>query len=80
MKKFPKLILPYIFLVIVLVILVALPGMLHAQGIGDDCDYQDPDVPCPIDGGVWLLLAIALIYGFIQWRNINRRKLQKINR
>ena len=39
-----------------------LPKEGRAQ-IGIDCDYQDPDFPCPIDGGVYFLVAIGVLYG-----------------
>ena len=41
---------------------ICLPNESHAQ-IGVDCDYQDPDFPCPIDGGVYFLLAVGALYG-----------------
>ncbi len=38
------------------------PSLIHAQSV--DCpDLPDPDVPCPIDGGVSTLLAIGILYG-----------------
>lgn len=73
MKKFPKLILTSVFLI---VILMCLPGLVHAQP-GNDCDYQDPDLYCPIDSGVWILLAAGLTYGFIKWRSSIKRQFQK---
>ncbi len=40
-----------------------LPVMLSAQP-GGDCDFLDPDAPpCPIDGGITLLLAAGIGYG-----------------
>jgi len=75
MKKSAKLLLMSLFLVAVF---ICLPGLIFAQ-IGTGCDYQDPDKICPIDGGVWLLLAIGLAYGFIKWKSINKRKIFKIN-
>lgn len=56
----------FIFLLCVMVIsLTFMPSLIHAQpGPSVDCpDLPDPDVPCPIDGGLIALLAIGLFYG-----------------
>ncbi len=48
----------YIFPLLVILIILALPALLHAQpGFGDDTD----DVP--IDGGLSLLVAAGVGYG-----------------
>lgn len=61
MKQFIKNILMIAFLVI---ILINIPFYSHAQDdIGIPCDYQDPDIPCPIDGGLIVLLAVGVGYG-----------------
>lgn len=44
------------------VILTNIPVYSDAQ-IGIPCDYQDPDIPCPIDGGLTVLLAVGVGYG-----------------
>ena len=74
MKKSAKLLLMSVFLSAVF---ICLPGLIFAQ-IGNPCDTQDPDLWCPIDGGVWILLAIGLVYGFIKWKAISKKKVLKI--
>jgi hypothetical protein len=68
MKYFTKNILMIAFLVI---ILINIPFYSHAQ-IGVPCDYQDPDIPCPIDGGLSALLAIGIGYGIIKLKDQRR--------
>ena len=47
---------------ILTVFLTFFPSLLYAQSV--DCpDLPDPDVPCPIDGGVVTLLAAGIFYG-----------------
>lgn len=46
---------------------------VNAQ-IGNPCDYQNPDVYCPVDSGVWILLIFALVYGFIRIKRLQKRR------
>ena len=40
------------------------PGIVMAQPNPGDCSNQDPDLPpCPVDGGLSLLLAAGMLYG-----------------
>ena len=51
-----------LILCIVIVLLTFFPSIMHAQSV--DCpDLPDPDIPCPIDGGVVTLLAVGIFYG-----------------
>ena len=51
-----------LILCILTVFLTFFPSLIHAQSV--DCpDLPDPDVPCPIDGGVVTLLAVGIFYG-----------------
>ena len=38
------------------------------QDPGDPCDYDDPLNPCPIDGGLGVLLALGVGYGIKKYR------------
>ena len=41
-----------------------LPTVLKAQPNPGDCNNQDPDAPpCPVDGGLCLLLTAGILYG-----------------
>ncbi len=59
MKFKPKLIL---ILCILIVFLTIYPSFIHAQDCPDIVE-EDPDIACPIDGGVSALLAIGILYG-----------------
>ncbi len=63
MKRFSKLLIPFCFFIIFFIF--SLSG-LHAQGIGGGCDYNDPDIPCPIDGGLLILLVTGVGYGIVK--------------
>ena len=52
---------------------ICLPILSPAQGggIGDPCDYNDPDaIPCPIDGGLGVLIVIGVGYGIKKVKDI----------
>jgi hypothetical protein len=68
MKQFPTYILMIAFLVI---ILINIPFYSHAQ-IGNPCDYQDPDIPCPIDGGLTALLVVGAAYGIKKVKDLQK--------
>ncbi len=58
MKFNPKLVL----ILCILIVFLTIPSIIYAQSV--DCpDLPDPDVPCPIDGGVGTLLAVGIFYG-----------------
>jgi hypothetical protein len=59
MKKYSK----WLFMMSVMfLLLIILPGIVMAQpGVGD---CLDPDVYCPIDGGLSLLVAAGIGYGY----------------
>ncbi len=74
MKFNPKLIL----ILCILIIFLTIPSFMHAQSV--DCpDLPDPDVPCPIDGGVGTLLAIGIFYGIKKIYNNRRTENPPIN-
>lgn len=52
---------------IIFLFLMGSPSDCIAQ-IGVPCDYQDPDIPCPIDGGVTVLLAVGIGYGIKKYK------------
>ncbi len=69
MKNNVKLIL---ILCVFTVFLTLIPSFIHAQSV--DCpDLPDPDIPCPIDGGVSTLLAIGVFYGIKKIYDTRRR-------
>lgn len=41
----------------------------HSQPTTDPCDTANPDEPCPLDGGLSLLLAAGAIYGIKKHRS-----------
>ncbi|CAN5334504.1 hypothetical protein BH11BAC5_BH11BAC5_29800 [soil metagenome] len=46
------------------IMMSCVPRVLIAQPNPGDCDNQDPDLPpCPVDGGLSLLLAAGMVYG-----------------
>lgn len=45
-----------------------LPVKSFAQGI--PCDYADPLNPCPIDGGLGVLLALGVGYGIKKYKSV----------
>lgn len=64
MKRFSKLVIPFFLLIF---LFIFLPSIIHAQGIGGGgCDYQDPDIPCPIDSGLIVLLSVGVGYGIMK--------------
>lgn len=56
--------------------LIGLPFGLFAQGPGIVCgdEGSDPDIDCPIDGGVVLLIAAGAFFGT---RNLLRKADQR---
>ncbi len=46
------------------VFLTFFPSLIYAQSSNcPDVVEVDPDVPCPIDGGIGTLLAVGIFYG-----------------
>ena len=74
MKLFARCLLMIIFLMI---FLICVPSLCHAQ-IGQPCDYNDPFVPCPIDGGVTALLAAGVIYGIKKYKGAKKNEIQPV--
>lgn len=59
---------------ILMVILICLPGIVHAQT--DPC--TDPFDPCPIDGGLSALLIVGVGYGIKKVRDSRKEKAGEI--
>lgn len=59
--------------VISLVFVIAFNILKADAQPGNPCDYQNPDIYCPVDSGVWILLIVALIYGFIRIKKFQKR-------
>ena len=55
-----------------LIIFICLPSLVHAQPF-PDC--PDPNVECPIDGGLSFLIAAGVVYGVKKVRD-SRKKIQ----
>jgi hypothetical protein len=56
---------------IFIVFFICLPTLSQAQIIGEGCDYDDPmGTPCPIDGGLGVLIAIGVGYGIKKVKDI----------
>lgn len=51
-----------------LLLLIGLPTLVHAQP--DPC--TDPDLGCPIDGGLSALLVIGVGYGIKKYKDTRR--------
>ena len=63
MRRFSKSVL---LLSILLVIFIFLPALSHDQGSGPGCDpagFYPDNTPCPIDGGLLVLLFLGAVYG-----------------
>lgn len=46
----------------------------------DPCEFKDPqDPPCPIDGGVGVLLALGVGYGIKKYKSITKDKIMDLN-
>ena len=58
----------WFFVIFMIIGAVNLPAKSFAQGI--PCDYDDPFNPCPIDGGVGILLALGVGYGIKKYRSV----------
>ncbi len=63
-------------IVFLMIILICVPSFCHAQGV--PCDYNDPMVPCPIDGGVTALLAAGVIYGIKKYKGAKKNEIQPV--
>ncbi len=57
-----------------LLIFLCVPCPSFSQpGGGEDCHtYQDPQLDCPIDNGLVILLAIGVGYGIIKYKESTR--------
>ena len=69
MKKFGKL---TVTICLFVFLQLCLANTAHAQadpGCDPDCNchISPPHTPCPIDGGVVILIALAVGYGFIKY-------------
>lgn len=54
-----------VILVLTGIFLICFPVLINAQSV--DCpDLPDPDVPCPIDSWVFVLLIAGIIYGMVK--------------
>mgnify|MGYP001600550172 CR=1 FL=1 len=69
MKRFYHLLLPFSLLI---VLFICLPSLLQAQG-PDPC--TDPEVYCPIDGGLTALLTVGVGYGIQTVRTARKSQL-----
>lgn len=61
MKKFGRWLMVFSLLTLCL---ICIPVLIHAQATNPSdpaCDPLDP--LCPIDGGIWFLLAVGIAYG-----------------
>lgn len=74
MKLFARCLLMIVFFMI---ILICVPSLSHAQ-IGQPCDYNDPMVPCPIDGGVTALLAAGVVYGIKKYKGAKKNEIRPV--
>ena len=54
-----------------LLVIFCLPVMAQG-GIGEPCDYDDPQAYCPIDGGLSALLAVGVGYGIKKIRDARK--------
>lgn len=66
-------------IVFVLIILTSLPVLVQAQ-IGDpgcdpDCNCKADGTPCPIDGGLGVLLATGVFYGIKKVRDTRKKQM-----
>lgn len=61
---------------ILIAILIMLPGLIFAQEPGCDpaCNCRADGSICPIDDGLYALLAIGIGYGIIKARNAKKAK------
>lgn len=62
-------------IVFLMIILICVPSLSHAQ-IGQPCDYNDPFIQCPIDGGVTALLAAGVIYGIKKYKDGKKGEIE----
>jgi hypothetical protein len=71
MKRFPKWL---ILLNMLLIFLILLPGLGFAQshagdpGCDPSCNCRADGTYCPIDGGLYALLAIGIGYGILRYK------------
>jgi hypothetical protein len=66
---FMKRLIPFVLsFTVILVLLICVPSIVHAQP--DPC--VDPDLQCPIDGGLTALLAIGAGYGIKKYRDARK--------
>ena len=73
MKRFPKWIFTFFFLII---FFICVPTLVKA-GPGDGgCDPLDPT--CPIDGGLTALLAIGVVYGIKKVKDSRNAESKRI--
>lgn len=77
MKRYGTLL---VILALFLVMLVVLPGVLHAQDPSDPVDDPsgiDPsgDIDAPIDGGLGFLIVAGVGYGIKKYRDLKKKEL-----
>lgn len=65
--------------VILLAVLIILPTLIFAQEPGCDpiCNCRADGSICPIDNGVYALLAIGIGYGLVKVRNAKKSEGKK---
>lgn len=52
-----------------LIVFICLPSLVQAQ---PNC--PNPDIPCPIDGGLSFLIAAGVVYGVKKVRDSRKKK------
>lgn len=58
-----------------LIVFICLPSLVQAQPF----DCPNPDLPCPIDGGLSFLIAAGVVYGVKKVRDGRKKKQAEEN-
>lgn len=64
---------------LVVMILTCLPSIVSAQPGDPGCNpdgYRSDGTFCPIDNGVWVLLAFGALYGIKKYRDVKKTSAQ----
>jgi hypothetical protein len=77
MTKFSKIFLLY---TVAMIVLTVLPFLSFAQSIGNPgcdpkCNCRKDFSVCPIDSGVWILLAIGIVYGLKKIWDVRKKQV-----